>query len=122
MQQALRLRLEARDVGRQLASIRGRLREGDTALAVAGQRTTERAGAAMRALTGRLESLSPLAVLARGYAVCWNADRTAIVREAASVAPGDRVQVTLARGEMTCEVTQTRTPSHEDGGRSTGTS
>ena len=37
----------------------------------------------------RLESLSPLAVLGRGYAVCWNADRTAIIREASATKAGD---------------------------------
>ena len=50
----------------------------------------ERAGTRFRVLAGRLENLSPLAVLARGYAVCWNADRTAIVRDAGHWQPGDR--------------------------------
>jgi len=58
----------------------------------------------LRTLAGRLESLSPLAVLGRGYAVCWNEERTAIVRSAGSVAPGDRVHVTLADGEIDCRV------------------
>ena len=49
----------------------------------------------------------PLAVLARGYAVCWNEDRTAIVRRAATVSPGDRVHVTLHDGEIECEVQAT---------------
>jgi exodeoxyribonuclease VII large subunit len=48
--------------------------------------------------------LSPLAVLGRGYAVCWNAGKTAIVRSASSVSPGDRVHVTLAAGEIECRV------------------
>jgi exodeoxyribonuclease VII large subunit len=50
--------------------------------------------------------LSPLAVLGRGYAVCWNADRTAIIREAAAVSPGEHVRVTLHEGELFCEVKQ----------------
>ena len=58
----------------------------------------------MGAVVGRLESLSPLAVLGRGYAVCWNDDRTAIVRSAAAVARGDRVHVTLHDGEIGCIV------------------
>ena len=53
---------------------------------------------------GRLENLSPLAVLARGYAVCWNADRTAIIRDADQVAPGERFRVTLQRGELRGQV------------------
>jgi len=43
-------------------------------------------------------------VLGRGYAVAWNSDRTAIIRDAAAVSPGDRVHVALERGEIDCEV------------------
>jgi exonuclease VII large subunit len=39
--------------------------------------------------------------------VCWNADKTAIVRTAESVAPGDAVRVTLANGEIGCRVEET---------------
>ena len=56
-------------------------------------------------LTGRLEALSPLGVLARGYAVCWNANRTAIVRDASAVSVGDDVAITLRQGQLTCTVT-----------------
>ncbi len=52
----------------------------------------------------RLHALSPLAVLGRGYAVCWTADRTTLVRQADQLAPGDRVRVTLGVGEVGCEV------------------
>jgi exonuclease VII large subunit len=44
-------------------------------------------------------------VLGRGYAVCWNADRTAIIRDEAAVSPGDKVHVKLERGELDCTVT-----------------
>ena len=46
-------------------------------------------------------------MLARGYAVCWNDTRTAIIRTAAAVAPNDRVQVTLHDGEIRCIVEET---------------
>ena len=59
---------------------------------------------------GRLESLSPLAVLGRGYAVCWNEDRTAILRTASSVTAGARVHVTLHEGELSCRVETTDEP------------
>ena len=60
-----------------------------------------------RSLTARLDGLSPLAVLARGYAVCWDAQRAGIIRDAATVKAGDRVRVTLQRGELQCEVAGT---------------
>jgi exodeoxyribonuclease VII large subunit len=56
---------------------------------------------------GRLETLSPLGVLARGYAVCWNEDRTRAIRDAADVVSGDTVHVTLSRGAITAKVSQT---------------
>src|SRR5262245_19774553 len=97
-------RLEATDVRRRLADMRGRLGRSDSRLHVIAGRVHERAQARFTALTGRLETLSPLAVLARGYAVCWNEERTAIIRQASSVTPGDRVRVTLHEGEIDCEV------------------
>ena len=56
------------------------------------------------ALGARLDALSPLAVLARGYAVCWDETHTRIIRAANAVGPGDRVHVTLAEGELDCKV------------------
>jgi exodeoxyribonuclease VII large subunit len=71
------------------------------------RRRQHRAEAQLGSVAGRLDTLSPLAVLGRGYAVAWNADRTRVLRDAAAVAPGDTVQVTLARGELECEVRST---------------
>jgi exodeoxyribonuclease VII large subunit len=55
-------------------------------------------------LAGRLDSLSPLAVLGRGYAVCWDVTRTHVIRAATDVGAGDSVRVTLAEGELLCDV------------------
>ena len=102
----LRLRLEALDLGRRLDGIRARLLAAREAAAAAlrdAQRTRE---ARLRVAAGRLETLSPLGVLARGYAVCWNADRSAVVRDAAAVAAGDEVHVTLHSGALDCTVTK----------------
>jgi exodeoxyribonuclease VII large subunit len=90
-----------------MAAIRRRLTAVDGRLSAAAVRGRDRADARFRILAGRLNNLSPLAVLARGYAVCWNEDRTAIVRTATGVAPGDRVRVTLADGEIGWEVRTT---------------
>lgn len=109
-----RLRLESCDVRRRFTQGRARLASAQARLRSAADRRRLRAEAALRELAGRLDSLSPLAVLARGYAVCWNADRTAILRRASAVAPGDRVRVTLHQGELACEVRETR-PGQETG-------
>jgi exodeoxyribonuclease VII large subunit len=102
--QSLRFSLEAFDLRRRLARIRSRLIEADGRLTGATAHIRHRADGQLRSAAARLEALSPLAVLGRGYAVCWNADRTAIIRDAAATAIGDRVRVTLAHGELACEV------------------
>jgi exodeoxyribonuclease VII large subunit len=103
-QQSLRARLDARDVRRNLAAIRGRLVAAEGRLIAATRRTRDGLHAKLAAAAARLDALSPLAVLARGYAVAWNGDRSAIIRKASQVSPGDRVRVTLREGELDCEV------------------
>ena len=85
----MRDRLESHDLGADMASIRGRLHTADGRLKAAAVRSRDRAEARFRVLAGRLENLSPLAVLARGYAVCWNEDHSTVIRDARSpvVAP-----------------------------------
>jgi exodeoxyribonuclease VII large subunit len=100
----LRLRLESRDLRRSLSGIRSRLGAADGGLAAAAGRAQHRAESRLSSLAGRLGNLSPLAVLARGYAVCWNDGRTAIIRSASAVRGGDRVRVTLQDGEIRCDV------------------
>ena len=111
--QARTARLEATDVRRSLAAIHGRLAAADSRLHLIAGRVHERAWARLIALAGRLDSLSPLAVLARGYAVCWTDDRTAIIRQASQVGPGDRVRVTLHEGEIGCEVRSAHGSDHQ---------
>jgi exodeoxyribonuclease VII large subunit len=103
----LRERLETQDLRRRLATSRGRLTTVDERLRAATRRSRDRADSRFRVLAGRLENLSPLAVLARGYAVCWNEDRSVILRSAGAVAAGDHVEVTLHDGELRCRVEAT---------------
>ena len=103
--QSVRLTLETFDLRRRLGRIRARLVAADGRLAGASTLSRHRADGRLRSAAARLDAMSPLAVLGRGYAVCWNADRTAVVRDAGAVAPGEHVRVTLARGELECAVT-----------------
>src|SRR4051812_14073636 len=67
----------------------------------------ERALAARRhrfsGLAGRLDALSPLRVLARGYAVAFD-PRGHVLQKAAQVTPGERVRVRLHEGEISARV------------------
>ncbi|HZR10884.1 MAG TPA: exodeoxyribonuclease VII large subunit [Myxococcales bacterium] len=56
-------------------------------------------------LTARLDALSPLKVLARGYAVVFD-PRGHAVLDAAQVLPGERVRVRLHEGELVAEVVE----------------
>ena len=103
--QALRFALETFDIRRRLGSVHTRLVVADGRLRSAAADGHHRADARVRSVAARLEALSPLAVLGRGFAVCWNADRTHVIRDASQVDAGDRVRVTLARGELDCAVT-----------------
>ena len=98
------LRLEAVGIGRQLGQIRARLLNITTDLRRAMSEKYARHDRRLRTAVARLEALSPLAVLGRGYAVCWNADRSVVIRFATDAEPGDSVTVTLHRGELSCEV------------------
>jgi exodeoxyribonuclease VII large subunit len=111
--QRLRLTLETFDLRRRLAGVRTRLISGESKLAAVMDRRRHGFESHLGAVAAKLESLSPLAVLARGYAVCWNGDRTAVIRDASNVAVGDSLTVTLERGELACEVTDRRPPTED---------
>jgi exodeoxyribonuclease VII large subunit len=73
-------------------------------VAVASGRALERADEAFRHIAARLEDLSPLGILARGYAVCYAQDGTTVVRSARALSAGDRVAVRLHQGSAGCVV------------------
>jgi exodeoxyribonuclease VII large subunit len=102
----LRRALIQLDPRHRLAAVRTGLVSRDAALTRTLARRLHLKDSRFRALAARLDGLSPLAVLARGYAVCWDADRTRILRDASQVKSGDRVLVTLERGELRCDVTE----------------
>jgi exodeoxyribonuclease VII large subunit len=105
--QGLRLQLEHYDVRRRFGAVRSRLVRVDGTLRAAATHRHHRAEARLHNCAARLDSLSPLAVLARGYAVVWDESRTRVIRKASEVKSGDGVRVTLSEGELQCEVVKT---------------
>jgi exodeoxyribonuclease VII large subunit len=64
------------------------------------ERTQERVARTAQAL----DTLSPLATLARGYAILEKPASSAIVRAASEVSPGDALRARLAQGILDCRV------------------
>lgn len=55
----------------------------------------------------RLEVLSPLATLSRGYSITTRVDDGSVVSDAAGLAAGDRLHISLNRGAAFCRVEET---------------
>jgi exodeoxyribonuclease VII large subunit len=101
-----------------IAGLPQRLRRGVAGLITAGEAERGRALSQIRSRLGarlqlaesensqllaRIVSLSPQAVLNRGYAVLWNGNG-GLIRDADSVAAGEKLQVRVAHGEFSVRV------------------
>jgi exodeoxyribonuclease VII large subunit len=87
-----------------------RLARADVTLRSAVRADVDAANARLRRRLAQLEALSPLAVLGRGYAVCWDEDGRTILRRADPALEGRDVHVRLAEGTLDCRVTRARSP------------
>ncbi len=70
----------------------------------------------VRVASSRLEALSPLAVLARGYAITTRAGETKPLTDGSEVEVGGMVDVRLHRGGLRCEVKDIRGQESEKAG------
>ncbi len=66
--------------------------------------TIKREEGRLAVLAGRLQALSPLATLARGYSICTTPDEKHVISDSQSVGVGDRLSVRLQRGRLQCLV------------------
>ncbi|MEE8112041.1 MAG: exodeoxyribonuclease VII large subunit [Acidobacteriota bacterium] len=72
------------------------------------QAMVSRLRSAHREYLGRLESLSPLAVLRRGYAICRDSRTGMILRNAADTEPGKSLAIRLHQGGLDCQVKEVK--------------
>ena len=71
----------------------------------------ERKDRELYGLAGRLQALSPLAVLERGYSITFAAPGRTVVTDATTLHPGDGLETFLARGRVISSVTEI-SPEH----------
>lgn len=100
--QALRASL-ARVMLKPLAARRAALREASGALREGVSRPVSQHRAQLAGLCGKLDALSPLASLGRGYAIVRKA-RGAVVRAASDVKPGEKLEILLGEGRVEARV------------------
>ena len=94
------------DLRRVLAGIRAELDAGTSAMAAAMRNQLLQNKVRLERMGRALETLSPLAVLQRGYALIFDAAGN-LVKDAADVNPGDTIRARLAQGEIRAAVTAT---------------
>ena len=88
--------------------VAAKLEEANSSLKVFKEPIVSRASGELTRLTAKLDALSPLASLSRGYAVVKNTADDSIVKEASQAPEGSRVDVTLAKGHLLCEVKESK--------------
>ena len=64
----------------------------------------ERSGAKLHYLIGKLDALSPLTILSRGYSIVKSVDGKHVIKSIKDVEAGDRIEVALEDGTMDCTV------------------
>lgn len=106
-------RLHRQDIGYRIAASRRRVERAagilDRSMATAISLRKSR----LEADTARLRALSPLSILARGYALIY-ADNGTLLRSATETAPGKFIRARLASGTISATVTAAATDSTEN--------
>ncbi len=98
---ALALRLSDADLRRRVVEQRGRLTEMGGRLQGVARSMLDRGSERVSLAAGKLDSLSPLAVLARGYAIAFDSQGR-VIKRAGDVGSGEQVRVRVSEGEMDC--------------------
>jgi exodeoxyribonuclease VII large subunit len=95
------------DFRRALAIRRAQLDAGANALAGAIRVKLAHDRARLERLSAKLDALSPVKILDRGYALVFDAGG-ALIKDAAQLSPGQEISTRVARGSFTAEIKKTR--------------
>ncbi|MGA7927772.1 MAG: exodeoxyribonuclease VII large subunit [Candidatus Sulfotelmatobacter sp.] len=95
------------DLRRVLAGIRGELEAGTAALAAAMRNQLLQYKVRVERMGRALETLSPLAILERGYALVFNSSGN-LIKDAGQVKVGEEISARMARGEIRATVKKKR--------------
>jgi len=106
----LRDRLSAFRLDRQLQARRERLELSRQRLTAFIARRLEARRASLARLLGKLDSLSPVGVLARGYALVWDARGERLLRRAQDTQVGEEVHIHLHEGAVRATIRHKETP------------
>jgi exodeoxyribonuclease VII large subunit len=96
-------RIQHHDLRRKLATLRRDVEVSAGSLAAATRRLLHDRHTRVDHLAARLDTLSPLKVLDRGYALVFDQSGN-LIKDAAQVAAGDEIRARLARGEISATV------------------
>jgi exodeoxyribonuclease VII large subunit len=100
----LRERADAFRWDRQMAARREQLGHRSRQLRTLMEAAMERRRGGLARLAGQMEALSPLAVLGRGYALVWDEESGALLRDATQTGTGRALRVRLHRGVIRATV------------------
>jgi exodeoxyribonuclease VII large subunit len=103
---ALAARIERQNPAVRLALARRRFEAASQSLSRLARTTIAARSTRLDRAAARLDALSPLAVLNRGYALVYTAEGT-LLRAAAETHPGQTIRARLAEGSVTAEVKST---------------
>jgi len=87
-----------------MTSMRQRLDFQNTSLGRAMNRSLADRNMSLSLLNKRIEDLSPLSILKRGYSITRRLPEKTVVRDTAGVEKGEQVQVLLGEGQLECRV------------------
>jgi exodeoxyribonuclease VII large subunit len=99
-------RLGGQDLVSRIAVVQRRLQDIDHRLHRTTSQVINTRQARLGRASARIEALSPLAVLSRGYSLIYAADGK-LLRSAAATAPGETIRARLAHGTLEAEVKRT---------------